>query len=274
VRALAFALPSLVLLSGGCLVGDLAAPGDPGDPGDGRAVRPVPTNGLVIDANLAARLPATALGTRAADGTVALAADPAAALAAPAGHQLLKYVAICALPADEELAAGGDRFPGYYGLAPEWATGACGESCQRWVSACLLAHANADGHSFPISLRGEHPALRVEPATAAAFTYQEAAYYGNVFQRQLYACAADGATHASASDAERFLNGRICGQLYGDCGLISTGFCAWSAPDLSACERPAPAGGSYADCHTGGLAEDIPRTSPVVREVITVYLQP
>jgi hypothetical protein len=264
----------IALLASGCVIGEESlGSGDDVDPDSGK-IRPVPTNGLVLDADLAAQLPVTALGTRDADRAIVLAPAAAGTLAAPAGRALLEYVAICALPAEDELVAGGERFAGYYGLAPEWATEACGPACQRWVSACLLAHANADGDSFPISLRGDHASLRVDPAAAAAFTYQEAAYYGNVFQRQLYACWSDASTHASSNDAERFLSGRICGQIYGTCGLVATGPCAYPAsPDFAACEQPAPEGGGFSDCHTGGLAE-LPRTSPVIREVITAYLKP
>jgi hypothetical protein len=269
----------IALLASGCVLGEDGTGPEGGDPGDdgagsasgGRTIRPVPTNGLVFDANLAAQLPTTALGTR-ADHAITLAPATASALAAPAGHALLKYVAICALPAEDELVVGADRFPGYYGLAPAWVTQSCDADCQHWISACLLAHANEDGHSFPISLRGDHPALSPSPDAAAAFTYQEAGYYGNVFQRQLYACWGTSWDQASTNDAQRILSGRVCGTIYGDCGFVATGPCL-DDPALTACERPAPAGGGYADCHTGELGE-YPRTSPTVHEVVTVYLQP
>ncbi len=272
----------IALLAAGCVIGEesIGTGGeddDTSDP-DGRQIRPVPTNGLVLDADLAAQLPVTALGTRGADRSIALAPATATALASPAGRELLKYVAICALPAGDDLVAGGagdatgDRFAGYYGLAPEWATGTCDDTCQRWVSACLLAHANAEGQSFPISLRGDHPGLRADAAAVAAFSYREAAYYGNVFQRQLHACWGESWTSTSSGDIERILAGRVCGTIYGNCGLVATGPCT-NDPTLQACQRPAPEGGGFADCHTGQLGE-YPRTSPVVREVVTVYLKP
>ena len=46
---------------------------------------------------------------------------------------------------DDEDSGGGVRYPGLLGLAPEWVGGECGPSCQRWISACVLAHANAFG---------------------------------------------------------------------------------------------------------------------------------
>ena len=41
-------------------------------------------------------------------------------------------------------------------LAREWGVdqGSCSESCQRWISACLLARTNYWGRPVSISLRG------------------------------------------------------------------------------------------------------------------------
>ena len=258
-------LALITLLVSGCVVGEEYTPNQPSNR-DPRSLRPIPTNGLVLDANLAAKLPTTALGARGADDQLVLDAAAAGTFAAPAGHSLLKYVATCALSDGDELVVGEDRFPGFYGLAPEWATGSCGPQCQRWVSACLLAHVNARGTPYPISLRGDHHGLRTTPATAQEFTQQEAAFYGNVFQRQAHAC------WASPGDDDQRLTGRVCGQIDGGCGFVITGVCTG---DLltEACEQPAPDGGGFADCHTGKFTE-YPRSSPIVHEVVTVYLRP
>src|SRR5262245_12570759 len=134
-------LALIALLVCGCVIGEESKPNPD------RKNRPIPTNGLMMDLDLAAQLPTTPLGTRSDDSEVVLDAATAKMLAEPAGRDLLKYVAICALPDGDELVTGDDRFPGFYGLAPEWATGSCGAECQRWVSACLLAHVNAKGQS-------------------------------------------------------------------------------------------------------------------------------
>lgn len=258
-----------VLLAAGCIIGGESSRGN-GDesggpePGDGE-IQPVPTNGLVLDAALAAQLPT---------GPLASAPD---AFDSTAGRALLKYAAICALPSEATLTVGGASYRGYYGLAPEWETGTCGESCQRWVTACLLAHANANGTPVEISLRGEHPALRAAPDAVAAFTEQEAAFYGNAFAGQLLACVGGAsATSPTADAAKLFLEGRVCGQLYGDCGIVSTGFCEQSSV-IAACKQVAPTGGGFADCHIDEMLGDIgglERTSPVIHEVVTVYLKP
>jgi hypothetical protein len=256
----------ITLIVSGCVVGEEYMPSQPADVDDPRALRPVPTNGLVLDPSLTAQLPAAGLGARRGDGEVVLDAATAGKLASPAGRDLLKYVATCALPAGDELVVGGDRFAGYYGLAPEWATRPCGAECQRWVSACLLAHVNANGQPYPISLRGDHPGLRATAEAIDEFTRQEAAFYGNVFQRQAHAC------WAAFDDNEQRLAGRVCGQIDGGCGFMITGACTGN-PLTQACERPAPEGGGFADCHTGKFTE-YPRNSPVIHEVVTVYLRP
>jgi hypothetical protein len=255
----------IALVVSGCMVGEEYTPPQSGSNNDPRALMPIPTNGLVFDGALAAQLPITALGTRSDDREVVLNAATASTFSTAAAHKLLKYVATCALSPGDELVVGEDRFGGFYGLAPEWATGSCGVDCQHWVSACLLAHVNAKGTPYPISLRGDNYGLRTTPTAAAQFTQQEAAFYGNVFQHQAYAC------WASIGDDEQRLAGRICGQLDGNCGFQITGPCA--DPLIAACERPAPEGGGFADCHTGKF-DEYPRVSPQIHEAVTVYLQP
>ncbi|HVU52271.1 MAG TPA: HYR domain-containing protein [Polyangia bacterium] len=76
--------------------------------------------------------------------------------------------------------------------------GQCDESCQRWVSACVLARTNAYGVHVPISMRapagppaGASPGKMLQLAAVqaalvvgpdeAAFQEREGAYYGNLF---------------------------------------------------------------------------------------------
>jgi len=268
----------LAVLLTGCVVGtESTAPGggDSSDPGaTGPNEKPIPTNGLVLDVDLAAQLPTGALGT--VSGTDVVLANPTFETAG--GRELMKYVAICALPSDQTLVIGSDRFDGFYGLAPGWATTGCGDiACQRWVSACLLAHANKFGTPVQISLRSDAvSAFALAAQQLAGFTYQEAAFYGNVFQRELFACIGSDtfSNTAGGDDSQKFVDGRICG--LGACGLVGTGICAPLVPpyDTGACDHQPQPGGGYADCHVGAQAEPAPRTSATYHEVVTVYLAP
>jgi hypothetical protein len=258
----------------GCVVGEESAPAPAGKMYSAlRPELPVPNNGLVLDVDLSGQLPITGLGTRADDGTVTVSPAVATTFAGKSGHALLKYAAICALPITDALVIGDDRFDGYYGLAPAWETGACDASCQRWVSACILAHANKEGTPVQISIRGAHPAFTWEPEIVEAHTYQEAAYYGNLFQRELFACVG---TSTFERNGMRNLNGRVCG-LNESCGLTNLGACSQVPLDVEfpdqVCDRASTAGEGYSACHFRP-DETNPRTSAVIGEVVTVYLAP
>jgi len=135
--------------------------------------------------------------------------------------KLMEYTVSCALRADQEVTVRLDgtdhHLYGQIGLAPGWADQACDETCQSWVSACLIARINARGERVEISLRGDHPALAVEPGEATAFPHQEAAYYGNLFTDPpvLNACLPPD---NSALD-------RVCGEVE-DCPVQIAGPCS------------------------------------------------
>jgi hypothetical protein len=135
--------------------------------------------------------------------------------------KLMEYTVSCALRPDQDVSIRVDgtdhHLYGQMGLAPEWADQACDETCQSWVSACLIARINARGERVEISMRGNHPALAVEPGEAAAFPHEEAAYYGNLFTDPpvLHACLP-----ADNSELDR-----VCGEVE-DCPVRITGPCS------------------------------------------------
>ena len=87
----------------------------------------------------------------------------------PDGHtegelarQFLSYAYSCAMPLGATLDLkidGQDRgtLHGALGLAPQWGEpgGSCDETCQRWVTACLLSRTNFWGVPVKISLRSK-----------------------------------------------------------------------------------------------------------------------
>src|SRR5262249_41520160 len=93
------------------------------------------------------------------------------ALLEESNRTILQYIASCALPSSQRfyLDVGPTRywFEGAIGLAPDWGleTGSCGDTCQAWVSACLIARINAVGHSVPLSLRGDGVATTEDELT-------------------------------------------------------------------------------------------------------------
>lgn len=259
-----------------------AGGGDGGDPGDPRGK--ISTNGLDFDDDAVAELSSAPLGEYRESADEIRAADEHAALLSlgESGQSLLEYVASCALPESETLVASapegdGERaLPGRIGLAPEWAEGACDESCQRWISACLLAHANGDAEPFPIALQGDHPELVWPESLAEEFSVEEAAFYGNVFAEgpETYACIGRGLFDGSWTGQSSYLEGRICGLTGSGCGLETTGTChsitGDGIADSSTCERGGEGETPYAQCSTGASGGG----ADAYEEVITVYLEP
>ena len=100
------------------------------------------------------------------------------------GLSELSYLVKCALPAGHTLvrtdAAGVKHsFPGSIGLAPEWEQNTCGQTCQEWVSACVLSLVNSTGKHVPVWMVAEAPALGF--GLNAAYPHQEGSFFGNIF---------------------------------------------------------------------------------------------
>jgi hypothetical protein len=210
------------------------------------------------------------------------------------GREVLTYVARCAVPEGQSLTASVDgvdyEFPGLLGIAPEWLNGACETSCQRWVSACLLAHANGLGVSVPISLRGPHPALTATAQEEQDYPVQEGAFYGNLFDPlfgvdyPMYICVGK-ATYAAVTNPESDLWKRLCG-VWNECPIADAGSC-WQGDELDgpACAQTL-GDGTYKTCHPNDVniventnPADVDTTDEPTEEdfffdeVITVYLQ-
>jgi len=95
-----------------------------------------------------------------------------------------------------------------------------------------MAHVNELGESIPISVRGDHPALRkLDAKEARDFTYQEGAFYGDVFRSEpkMYACVGRDGQGAYGSHSP-YLASRLCvtGTPIGQkspCGFVNAGPC-------------------------------------------------
>jgi hypothetical protein len=173
-------------------------------------------------------------------------------LANPTAQEFVKYLVGCALPEGDALEYSIDgklySFAGAIGLAPEWKTQACDETCQRWMTSCLLARLNKQGQTRPISLRGEHKALTVVPQEMKDYPVREATYYGNIFAapEKIFVCHAPEASAIS----------RVCGADLTNCPMNVTGSCT------SACKTQGR-NRSFRDCSGDGTS---------YAEGITVFL--
>jgi hypothetical protein len=144
------------------------------------------------------------------------------------GEKVIRYLVQCALDESQSVtvegALGAYLFEGQVGLAPEWRTGPCDESCQRWVSACMLARTNETGAEVTLFVQGAHPSLGF--GSDPAFPLYEGTYFGNVFvdPAAMFACRGQTAGTAAAVAC-----GRTCSQSDEDCGFTTYGDCVVEA---------------------------------------------
>jgi hypothetical protein len=181
-------------------------------------------NALTANALTANALTANALTANALTANALTAnALTANGLRDPLSREFLKYVVSCALDDGDEVSVKVDgtryTFPGSLGLAPEWGkkNGSCDGSCQRWVSACVLARVDAAGVKRDISIRGANWALMPEKNELRKYTEREATYFGNLFVKgqPRYFCLSPG------QDS----NQRVCGDSMSDCPMTVVGSC-------------------------------------------------
>jgi hypothetical protein len=153
---------------------------------------------------------------------------------------LWKYTAKCALPEGKTLEAPPDatgkrlKFPGLFGVAPEWNDGPCDARCQEKVSSCLIALTNRTGKHVLVSLLSADRSLGKSFAPSESdrvFPHQEGVFFGNVFTNEAYAC--QGAAVRKGPQVKRFcaLEPATCSGLpdfsdLGPCGAACTMSCS------------------------------------------------
>jgi hypothetical protein len=192
--------------------------------------------------------------------------DPAFALSSPRGlngsgwlddvdnegEKVLRYLVECALDEGDSITVVNDddeekTLEGLLGLAPAWKNGSCNESCQQWVSACILARTNESGDEVAIFVEGDHATLGF--GAHPAFPMYEGTFFGNVFTDPVAKHACRG--HAGGVSAAEE-QGRTCTLGSDECGLTTYADCVQDA----GCEdgpgvdgvidcQPDPAGPSY-----------------------------
>jgi hypothetical protein len=223
------------------------------------AANALSANALSANALSANALSANALTSNALSAN-ALSANAltSSALRDPLSREFLKYVVSCALDDGQDFSVVVDgvkyTFEGSLGLAPEWGkkNGSCDGSCQRWVSACVLARVDFLGVKREISLRGDNGVLHPAPHELRDYPVREASYFGNVFipGRPRYLCLSPGQDE----------DVRVCGPSLDNCPMTVVGDCD------DACDRGPFR--SFTDCSDKGK-EGKGRT---YAESITVFL--
>lgn len=150
------------------------------------------------------------------------------------GRDTLKYIVRCAMPDGAKITVPYegtvDVLDGWMGLGSEWRHAPLASESQRWVSACELAFVNALGEHVFISVRGSHPNLKasVTPNERTRFTYQEAAFYGNLFADPMiqYVCRGSGGPVGSPVRNKRLCSDPSENPAVTRCNMVFTGNCS------------------------------------------------
>ena len=146
-------------------------------------------------------------------------------LSTAGGRNVARYLVECALPLGDSISkkVGGQNlvFEGFLGLAPEWKSGGCGQSCQEWVSACLLARTNVSGQPVDLWVSADHPSIGL--GSSEDYPLYEATFYGNLFADPpaMFFCRG-----TEEGEAAAIANGRTCtSQTPEVCGFTTVGGC-------------------------------------------------
>jgi hypothetical protein len=151
-------------------------------------------------------------------------------MSSAAGRSTISYLVRCALPAGRTITkkdstGASYSFAGGIGVAPQWETASCDGDCQRWISACMLAHVNTVGAHIPIWLVGQNTGLGW--GQSAAYPNQEGTFFGNIFtvnnigHTDAYYCEGPG---FDKSVVDGRIGSNQVGAPYRD--LFSDGYCA------------------------------------------------
>jgi hypothetical protein len=99
-----------------------------------------------------------------------------------AGRNTLSYLIKCALPAGHSITKVYNgvsySFPGQLGVGAAWETGACNNTCQEMISACVMAHINTSGKHINLWLDSPNT---LGLGRSPAYPMQESAFFGNIF---------------------------------------------------------------------------------------------
>ncbi len=199
------------------------------------------------------------------------------------GEALLTDLVRCALPTGDSVSfpregAADLVLPGLLGLAPGWKSAAIGESEQRFMTGCLMAHVNGRETPFPISVRSKQ---RDVPLTESLlFTAEEMAVYGNLFgpDREMIACFGEAVAQTLGKSGgiddslgvPNYLDFRFC-SVNKACGFSLVGSCFRFESDVATSSCESRSDTVYDNCHEKPIQEV---ATPAFTEAVTVYLQP
>ncbi len=125
------------------------------------------------------------------------------------------------------LVAGKINIEGMFGMYPGWTTSRLGLQEQQIMSAFVAIKVNAFGAAVPIGIVGPGPGAELpKPVENPSFTYQEAAFYGNLFGAQPSKMMACVGARNSGGGIVAGVADRICSDPGNPCNIVGLGSCA------------------------------------------------
>jgi hypothetical protein len=174
----------------------------------------------------------------------------------------VEYLVRCALPQGTSLSirtpSGWMRpYPGTFGLAAGWLTGAIGTHAQEKITACVLAHVNGEGYAVEVSFRGmDIPTTDTE---RTRFWKIDLATFGNFFYKPQAVFMCDGNQNV-------YETGRTCGDRRDHCGMSYVGPCELACDGI----RPSISSGyGFPTCYSGDITGVAGRAWPYAMTVFT-----
>jgi hypothetical protein len=98
-------------------------------------------------------------------------------------REVLRSAVECALAPAQSVGdpVTGERYTGWWGLAPSWLGGALDVDGRRYVTGCMVQRLNYYGTRVPILLEGSHPAIARSPAFGPQYPMEESTVFGDLF---------------------------------------------------------------------------------------------
>ncbi len=172
-------------------------------------------------------------------------------------REVLRSAVECALTPDQSVEdpVTGERYTGWWGLAPTWLGGALNEQGRRYVTACMVQRLNYYGASVPIRLEGPHSAIVRNLTEGSEYPIEESTVFGDLFSSttpldgllpafEVYVCWEDLLPQSCGLlGLPLLLEKRICDDVP-LCGLVTLGPCALSCAQ----------NGDYWMCQSGLLS--------------------
>jgi hypothetical protein len=98
-------------------------------------------------------------------------------------REVLRSAVECALTRDQSVTdpVTGERYTGWWGLAPSWLGDVLNLDGRRYVTACMVQRLNYTGTKVPILLEGSHPAIAQSATFGPQYSIQESTAFGDLF---------------------------------------------------------------------------------------------